>query len=89
MVLMDFLYNQKKVFHAHYFFTRVKNQDFNYTTNPSIIDSNGNLIYTTLNKQSSNIILQLLVYIMTNNELLAVAKLSRPLTKRLYKRSFN
>jgi len=31
-----------------YFFTRVKNSEFNYTTNPSIIDNNGNLLYTTL-----------------------------------------
>jgi hypothetical protein len=31
-----------------YFFTRVKNSEFNYTTNPSIIDDNGNLLYTTL-----------------------------------------
>ncbi len=33
---------------SRYFFTRVKNSDFNYTTNPSIIDENGNLLYTTL-----------------------------------------
>jgi len=33
---------------SRYFFTRVKNGEFNYTTNPSIIDDNGNLLYTTL-----------------------------------------
>ena len=65
---------------SHYFFTRVKNQDFNYTTNPSIIDSNGNLIYTTLINNPQTYITTVGLY-NDNNELLAVAKLSRPLTK--------
>jgi hypothetical protein len=65
---------------AHYFFTRVKNQDFNYTTNPSIIDSNGNLLYTTLINNPQTFITTVGLY-NDNNELLAVAKLSRPLVK--------
>jgi len=65
---------------SHYFFTRVKNQDFNYTTNPSIIDSNGNLLYTTLINNPQTFITTVGLY-NDNNELLAVAKLSRPLTK--------
>ena len=65
---------------AHYFFTRVKNQDFNYTTNPSVIDANGNLIYTTLINNPQTFITTVGLYNDTN-ELLAVAKLSRPLVK--------
>jgi len=65
---------------AHYFFTRVKNQDFNYTTNPSIIDTNGNLIYTTLINNPQTFITTIGLY-NDQNELLAVAKLSRPLAK--------
>jgi hypothetical protein len=65
---------------AHYFFTRVKNQDFNYTTNPSIIDDNGNLIYTTLINNPQTYITTVGLY-NDQNELLAVAKLSRPLVK--------
>jgi hypothetical protein len=65
---------------AHYFFTRVKNQDFNYTTNPSIIDSNGNLIYSTLINNPQTFITTVGLY-NDQNELLAVAKLSRPLVK--------
>jgi hypothetical protein len=65
---------------AHYFFTRVKNQDFNYTTNPSIIDANGNLIYTTLINNPQTYITTVGLY-NDSNELLAVAKLSRPLVK--------
>jgi hypothetical protein len=65
---------------AHYFFTRVKNQDFNYTTNPSIIDNNGNLIYSTLINNPQTFITTVGLY-NDQNELLAVAKLSRPLVK--------
>jgi hypothetical protein len=65
---------------SHYFFTRVKNQDFNYTTNPSIIDNNGNLIYSTLINNPQTFITTVGLY-NDQNELLAVAKLSRPLVK--------
>jgi hypothetical protein len=65
---------------SHLFFTRVKNQDFNYTTNPSIIDANGNLIYTTLINNPQTYITTIGMY-NDQNELLAVAKLSRPLVK--------
>ena len=63
-----------------YFFTRVKNGDFNYTTNPSIIDDNGNLLYTTLINNPQTYVTTVGMY-NDNNELLAVAKLSKPLTK--------
>jgi len=63
-----------------YFFTRVKNSEFNYTTNPSIIDDSGNLLYTTLINNPQTYITSVGMY-NDNNELLAVAKLSRPLTK--------
>jgi hypothetical protein len=63
-----------------YFFTRVKNSEYNYTTNPSIIDDNGNLLYTTLINNPQTYVTSVGMY-NDNNELLAVAKLSRPLTK--------
>jgi hypothetical protein len=63
-----------------YFFTRIKNSEFNYTTNPSIIDDNGNLLYTTLINSPQTFPTTVGLY-NDNNELLAVAKLSRPLTK--------
>jgi hypothetical protein len=65
---------------SRYFFTRVKNSDFNYTTNPSIIDDNGNLLYTTLINNPQTYVTTVGMY-NDNNELLAVAKLSKPLTK--------
>ena len=63
-----------------YFFTRVKNSEFNYTTNPSIIDDNGNLLYTTLIDSPQTFPTTVGLY-NDNNELLAVAKMSRPLVK--------
>jgi hypothetical protein len=63
-----------------YFFTRVKNSEFNYTTNPSIIDDNGNLLYTTLINNPQTFPTAVGLY-NDNNELLAVAKMSRPLAK--------
>ena len=65
---------------SRYFFTRVKNSEFNYTTNPSIIDDNGNLLYTSLINNPQTYPTTVGLY-NDNNELLAVAKLSRPLTK--------
>jgi hypothetical protein len=65
---------------SRYFFTRIKNGEFNYTTNPSIIDANGNLLYTTLIDNPQTFITTVGMY-NDNNELLAVAKLSKPLVK--------
>jgi hypothetical protein len=65
---------------SRYFFTRVKNSEFNYTTNPSIIDSNGNLLYTSLVNNPQTYVTTVGLY-NDNNELLAVAKLSKPLVK--------
>jgi hypothetical protein len=65
---------------ARYFFTRIKNSEYNYTTNPSIIDANGNLNYTSLINNPQTYITTVGMY-NDNNELLAVAKLSKPLVK--------
>src|SRR5690606_11907227 len=65
---------------SRYFFTRIKNGEYNYTTNPSIIDSNGNLIYTDLIDNPQTYVTTVGLY-NDNNELLGVAKLSKPLVK--------
>ena len=79
-VTSSFTLQSEETVSSRYFFTRVKNGDFNYTTNPSIIDDNGNLLYTTLINNPQTYITTVGMY-NDNNELLAVAKLSRPLTK--------
>jgi len=65
---------------SRYFFTRVKNSEFNYTTNPTIIDSNGNLLYTQLIYNPQTYITTVGLY-NNSGDLLAVAKLNKPLVK--------
>lgn len=71
---------------SRYFFTRVKNGEYNYTTNPSIIDTSGNILYSTLINSPQTYVTTVGLY-NDNNELLAVAKLSRPLVKDFTKES--
>ena len=65
---------------SRYFFTRIKNAESNYTTNPTIIDSNGNLLYTQLVYNPQTYITTVGLY-NDAGDLLAVAKLNKPLVK--------
>jgi hypothetical protein len=79
-VASSFTLQSQETVSSRYFFTRVKNSDFNYTTNPSIINNSGSLLYDTLIDNPQTYITTVGMY-NDNNELLAVAKLSRPLIK--------
>jgi hypothetical protein len=79
-VTSSFKLQSEEVISSRYFFTRIKNSEFNYTTNPSIIDTSGNLLYNTLINNPQTYITTVGMY-NDNNELLAVAKLSKPLVK--------
>jgi hypothetical protein len=77
----SFELNSQENVTSDYVFVRPQNAEFNYTTNPSFISgSTGEVIYSTFINNPQ-------VYITTvglyndANELLAVAKLSRPLVK--------
>jgi len=82
IVLGDsFALNSQETVTSDYVFVRARNSEFNYSENPSFISgSTGEVIY-------SNFINQPQVYITTvgmyndSNDLLAVAKMSRPLLK--------
>ena len=65
---------------SQYFFTRVKNSEFNYSSNPSYIDTNGNLNHTSMADSPITYITTVGLYNDDNN-LIAVAKLSQPLKK--------
>jgi len=65
---------------SRYFFCRVKNSEYNFTSNPTIIDSNGNLLYATLINNPVTYPTTVGLYNNTG-DLLAVAKLSKPLQK--------
>jgi hypothetical protein len=65
---------------SRYFFVRVKNAENNYTTNPTVIDNNGNLLYTSLIYNPQTYITSVGLYNDTG-DLVAVAKLNKPLVK--------
>lgn len=65
---------------SNYVFVRVRNGEFNYSTNPSIITGSGELRYDVLVNTPQAYITTVGLY-NDNNDLLGVAKLSRPLLK--------
>lgn len=66
---------------SNYVFARARNAEFNYSTNPSnITGSAGNLRWGTMINQPQAFITTVGLY-NDSNELLAVAKLSKPLVK--------
>jgi hypothetical protein len=75
-----FSLNSEETITSDYVFVRIKNSDFNYTTNPSMISGSGEFYYPTLINNPQTYITTVGLY-NDNNELLAVAKLSKPLVK--------
>ena len=65
---------------SNYVFVRVRNSEFNYTTNPSNITSSGELRHNIMINTPQAYITTVGMY-NDNNDLLGVAKLSRPLLK--------
>ena len=69
---------------AGYYFARIKNLEFNYTTNPTFRDNDGNLLYSDMESNPKVYITTVGLYDDSNN-LLAVAKLSQPIAKEFSK----
>ena len=65
---------------SNYVFVRARNNEFNYSANPSILTGSGDLKYSYLIDNPRTYITSVGLY-NDNNDLLAVAKLSRPLLK--------
>lgn len=65
---------------SNFVFVRARNAEFNYTTNPSNIDSNGELVHDVMVNTPQSYITTIGLY-NDSNDLIAVAKLSRPLLK--------
>lgn len=76
----NFQLNSQETISSDYVFVRVKNQDYNYSTNPSFITGSGTLIYSNFINSPQTFPTTVGLY-NDNNELLAVAKMSKPLTK--------
>ena len=71
--------SQEKV-SSQFYFTRATNTEFNYTTNPSFIDSVGNLNFTSMIDNPTTFITTVGLY-NDSGDLVAVAKLSQPVAK--------
>lgn len=76
----NFSLNSEETITSDYIFVRIKNSDFNYTTNPSVISGSGEFNFPSLVNNPQTFITTVGMY-NDNNELLAVAKLSKPLVK--------
>ena len=77
----SFSINSEETITSDYVFVRVKNPEFNYTTNPSMISgSTGDFVYSSFVNNPQTFPTTVGLY-NDANELLAVAKLSKPLTK--------
>ena len=77
----NFKLNSQETITSDYIFTRARNSEFNYTQNPTFISgSTGEVIYDNFINNPQTFITTVGMY-NDSNELLAVAKLSRPLLK--------
>ena len=77
----SFKLNSQETITSDYIFTRARNSEFNYTQNPTFISgSTGEVIYSNFINNPQTYITTIGMY-NDSNELLAVAKLSRPLIK--------
>jgi len=73
--------DSEEVITSNYIFIRARNAEFNYSTNPSFIDSgSGGVLYTDFITAPQTFITTVGLY-NDNGDLLAVAKLSKPLKK--------
>lgn len=77
----SFQVNSEETVTSDYVFVRARNSEFNYTENPSFISgSTGDVIYSSLINSPQTYVTTVGFY-NDSSELLAVAKLSKPLTK--------
>ena len=78
---MGFSLNSQETISSDYIFVRARNAEFNYSENPSFISgSNGEVTFNSFINNPQTFQTTIGLY-NDNNELLAVAKLSRPLLK--------
>jgi len=76
----SFIIDSEEKVSSTYYFARARNFEFNYTTNPSFIDDSGNILVNSMIDNPTSYITTVGMY-NDNGDLLAVAKLSQPITK--------
>lgn len=75
-----FQLNSQETISSDYVFVRIGNADYNYSTNPTFVSGSGEVLYPTMIYSPQTYITTVGLY-NDNNELLAVAKMSRALVK--------
>jgi hypothetical protein len=80
----NFTLDSEETISSRYVYTRLKNSDFNYSSNPSYLDASGSLRFTSFGQNPTTYLTTIGMY-NDNNELVAVAKLSKPLKKNFTK----
>jgi hypothetical protein len=75
-----FQLNSQENISSDYIFCRVKNSEYNYSSNPTFITGSGNLLWPTMVNSPQTFVTTVGLY-NDNSQLLAVAKMSRPLVK--------
>jgi len=75
-----FTLRSEETISSNYVFIRARNSEFNYSTNPSNITGSGELRHSVMIDTPQSYVTAVGLY-NDNNDLLAVAKLSRPLLK--------
>ena len=75
-----FILDSEEKISSQYYFVRLRNNEFNYTTNPSFIDTTGTLNFTSMVDNPKTFITTVGLY-NDLGDLVAVAKLSQPVTK--------
>ena len=76
----SFIVDSEEKVSSQFYFTRVTNREFNYSTNPTFTDSDGTLKFDSMANNPKVFITTVGLY-NDANELLAVAKMSQPLSK--------
>jgi len=76
----SFILDSEEKVSSQFYFTRCRNNEFNYTTNPSFVDTYGNLNYTSMIDNPKTYITTVGLY-NDSGDLVAVAKLSQPVAK--------
>lgn len=82
----SFRIQSEETISSNFVFVRARNSEFNYSTNPSLITGSGELRHNVMIDSPQSYITAVGLY-NDNNDLLAVAKLSRPLLKDFTKES--
>jgi len=76
----SFIVDSEEKVSSTYYFARARNFEFNYTTNPSFVDNNGNVLVNSMIDNPTTYITTVGMY-NDAGDLLAIAKLSQPITK--------